>query len=114
MEVFTQFSSDVDATTLSQLHYGQGLMRMLRQPQFSPMPQYRQVITLVAALAHIMQNIPVDKVGEFIDGLNGFFESDYPDICSSIDRDGQLSDDVKNKIISAAERFRDEMFSERK
>ena len=37
MEVFTQFSSDLDELTRKQLAYGQGLMRLLRQPQYHPM-----------------------------------------------------------------------------
>ena len=38
MEIFTQFSSDLDETTKRQLNYGQGLMRLLRQPQNKPSP----------------------------------------------------------------------------
>ena len=55
MEVFTQFASDLDDQTRAQLEYGQGLMRMLRQPQYKPKSQHEQVITLVMALAHTMQ-----------------------------------------------------------
>ena len=50
MEVFTQFSSDLDDLTRRQLAYGQGLMRLLRQPQYHPMKQHEQVILLVVAL----------------------------------------------------------------
>ena len=60
MEVFTQFSSDLDETTKRQLTYGQSLMRLLRQPQYHPMSQHDQVITLVSALHHVMQDVSLD------------------------------------------------------
>ena len=60
MEVFTQFSSDLDDLTQQQLAYGQGLMRLLRQPQYHPMSQHEQVILLVAALNHVMQDVPLE------------------------------------------------------
>lgn len=60
MEVFTQFSSDLDETTKRQLTYGQSLMRLLRQPQYHPMSQHDQVITLVSALHHVMQDVPLE------------------------------------------------------
>ena len=50
MEVFTQFSSDLDETTKRQLIYGQGLMRLLRQAQYHPRSQHEQVILLTAGL----------------------------------------------------------------
>ena len=48
MEVFTQFSSDLDDTTKEQLQYGKGLMELLKQPLCNPMSLAEQVITLVA------------------------------------------------------------------
>ena len=58
MEVFTQFSSDLDEVTKRQLDDGQGLMRLLRQPQYHPLSRHCQVITLTAALNHLLQDIP--------------------------------------------------------
>ena len=46
MEVFTQFSSDLDDATKRQLAYGQGLMRLLRQPRYAPLSQHQQVVVL--------------------------------------------------------------------
>ncbi len=45
MEVFTQFSSDLDAVTKEQLQYGKGLMELLKQPLCEPMSLHEQVIT---------------------------------------------------------------------
>ena len=106
MEVFTQFASDLDDQTRSQLEYGQGLMRMLRQPQYRPKSQHEQVITLVMALAHTMEGIPADDVNGFIDGLTAMFETEHRDICDRIDSTGQMDDALKQEIIDISKAYR--------
>ena len=107
MEVFTQFASDLDDQTRAQLEYGQGLMRMLRQPQYKPKSQHEQVITLVMALAHTMQGIPAEKVEPFIEGFVKMFETEHADICEKIDREGVMDDELKEEIIKIAAEYRD-------
>ena len=74
MEVFTQFSSDLDETTKRQLTYGQGLMRLLRQKQYHPLSQHEQVITLVAALNHVLENIPAEVISDAQHEMLAWFE----------------------------------------
>ncbi len=107
MEVFTQFASDLDDQTRSQLEYGQGLMRMLRQKQYKPKSQHEQVITLVMALAHTMQGIAATEVPKFIEGLIEMFESDHRDICERIDQTGKLDDDLKQEIIDISVKYKE-------
>ena len=107
MEVFMQFASDLDDQTRAQLEYGQGLMRMLRQPQYKPKSQHEQVITLVMALAHTMQGIAPDDVDDFIEELIGMFETEHRDICDRIDTTGQMDDELKQEIIDISAKFRE-------
>ena len=102
MEVFTKFSSDLDDATKSQLEYGMGLMRMLRQPQYKPYSQHQQVVMLVSAIAHCMQGIPAADINKFTAELNTSFEDVHGEICSEIDETGQLSDENKDAIIEFA------------
>ena len=106
MEVFTQFASDLDDQTRSQLEYGQGLMRMLRQKQYKPKSQHEQVITLVMALAHTMQGIPADDVPAFIERFIEMIESDHRELCDRIDQTGKRDDDLKQEIIDISAAFR--------
>lgn len=107
MEVFTQFASDLDDQTRSQLEYGQGLMRMLRQKQYKPKSQHEQVITLIMALAHTMQGIPAPEVPKFIEGLIELFESDHRDICDRIDQTGKMDDDLKKEILNISAKYKE-------
>ena len=105
MEVFTQFSSDLDDTTKRQLTYGQGLMRLLRQKQYSPLSQHEQVITLVAALNHVLQDIPVEQIsGAQRQMLDWFAEQDAA-LCQRIDSTGLLTEDDRQQILSLARTF---------
>lgn len=105
MEVFTQFSSDLDDATKQQLVYGQGLMRLLRQDQYHPMKQHEQVILLVAALNHIMQDVPIEEIKPFSKGLIQYIEEQASHICSEIDRNGMLPSEIKQDILKYAKSF---------
>ena len=107
MEIFTQFSSDLDETTKKQLQYGQGLMYLLRQPQNHPFKLHEQVIILVAATAHVMQEIHIDNMADFRAKLLDYFHEEEGTLCKQIDSTGQLSDDDKQQIIDAANKFRE-------
>ena len=98
MEVFTQFSSDLDETTKRQLAYGQSLMRLLRQAQYQPMSQHEQVITLIAAQDHVMQEVPLAQVNAMQKALIARAEQQMPDLCARIDRSGELSVDDRREI----------------
>ena len=105
MEVFMQFSSDLDEASVRQLKYGQVLTYMLRQPQYKPMPVHRQVITLVAALSKVLNDIPLEKLNEKINEMNEWFENNHSEITSAIEQSGTLSDEDRDSIISLAEEF---------
>lgn len=106
MEVFTQFSSDLDEMTKKQLAYGQGLMRLLRQPQYHPMKQHEQVITLVAALQHVMEDIPVADILEFNHALIAYIKENASGVCKDIDAKGKLSEEMKKEILRLAWKFK--------
>ncbi len=105
MEVFSQFASDLDEATRKQLIYGQGLMRMLRQPQYHPYSQHEQVIILVSSMAHVMQDVDVDEVEAFIKGLLEKFRRECPEIGDEIDREKTLSDELRSRIVEVAEAY---------
>ena len=102
MEVFTQFSSDLDEATKRQLAYGQGLMRLLRQSRYAPFAQHQQVVILVSAMAHVMQDVPLEEQDAFRARLLAAVEEEVPDLCSRIDRTGQLTEEDREEIVNLA------------
>lgn len=106
MEVFTQFSSDLDDSTKEQLHYGQGLMRILRQKQYHPLSMHQQVIVLVCAMGHVLSKVAVKDVTDFRDALLDHFEQEHSELCRSLEDEKVLKDDMKQEILRIAEAFR--------
>ena len=102
MEVFTQFSSDLDDLTRKQLTYGQGLMRLLRQPQYHPLCQHEQVILLVAALHHVLQDVPLRQMDQFRKDFLTDMEHMAGSLCRKIDQTGELSDSDMQSIVDLA------------
>ena len=105
MEVFTQFASDLDDATKRQLVYGNGLMLLLRQNQYSPFSRHGQVALLTAALAHTMEMIPLDRLNDYRREFLETVERENGDVCRRIDRNGKLTDQDKEKLLETARRF---------
>ena len=102
MEVFTQFSSDLDDTTKEQLQYGKGLMELLKQPLCNPMSLAEQVITLVAATNRIFLDVDVKKTKEVQLGMLDFFKAEHEDIVDEINEKKVLDDALTERIVEAA------------
>ena len=110
MEIFTRFSSDLDEATRDQLSYGQGLVRLLRQPQYKPMKLHEQVITLITALGGITLGIPVMKILEFREELLNHFNTEHGYICAEINNTELLTDETREKILEIARDFRENKY----
>lgn len=108
MEVFTQFASDLDAATKEQLQHGHVLMELLKQPLCRPLSTSEQVVTLCAANAKVMLNIPINQVKDFQMKLLDNMKSEHTDIMRQIDSGAALDETLSQTIIAAATAFRDE------
>ena len=105
MEVFTQFSSDLDDDTKMQLKYGSGLMELLKQPLTHPMSLAQQVITLVGAIGKKFVDVPKDKLKSYQGEMLEYFENHHSDILAEIDTQKALDDDLKASILSVFDEF---------
>ena len=110
MEVFTQFSSDLDEETKNQLAYGQSLMYILRQGRCSPLSQAQQIVTLVTAMARVYQQVPVSQVCPLRDFILGEFAAGRPQLMQELEQGAALTDEVRQQIAdfagTALEKFR--------
>ena len=102
MEVFTQFSSDLDASTKEQLQYGKGLMELLKQPLCNPYCLADQVITLFLANKKMFLNIDVKELKKVQKELLDHFHIHYPEIVRSLNEDKVLTDELMKQILDVA------------
>ena len=102
MEVFTQFSSDLDEETKSQLAYGQSLMYILRQGRSAPLSQAQQIVTLVTAMARIYQQVPVAQVCALRDFLLSEFAVSRQSLMLQLEQGTALTDELRSQIVDFA------------
>ena len=107
MEVFTQFSSDLDEATKAQLAYGKRLMELLKQPLGRPLSMAEQVITLCTATHKVMVSVDVKQIKKFQMDMLAWFEDKHPEIGNEITEKKVLSDELAERIVEAAKEFKE-------
>ena len=106
MEVFTQFSSDLDDTTREQLSYGKGLMEVLKQPLYRPLSMAEQVITLVVATAKGFLAVPLTEIKAYQMGLLDYVQENHSEIIAALEETKALDDTLREAILTAAAEYK--------
>ena len=103
LEAFAKFGSDLDKSTLAQLTRGERMVEILKQNQYVPMTVERQVAIIFAASKGHLDDVDIDKVGDFESSLFDYLDANASDQLKSISQEGDLSEDAGvalDKIIS--------------
>ena len=106
MEVFTQFSSDLDEATKAQLAYGGCLMELLKQPLYHPLSLHEKVITLCAATHKVLLGVEKTKIKQFQYDMLQMFETEHPEIGQEIEEKKVLTEELIDKIVETAKEFK--------
>ena len=110
MEVFTQFSSDLDDETKEQLAYGKRLMELLKQPLEHPLSLAEQVITLCTATHRVMLSVDVNKIKTFQMSMLAWFKDQHPEIEEELEKTKSLSDELIQKIVDEANAYKENVW----
>ena len=113
MEVFTQFSSDLDDATKEQLAYGKRLMELLKQPLGRPLAMHEQVITLCTATHRVMLSVEISQIKEFQMQLLAWFDEKHPEIGKELEETKVLSDELSGRIVELAKQFKEAVWQTR-
>ena len=92
MEVFTQFSSDLDPATQAMLDHGHVLMELLKQPLYHPLAMWKEVVILSAASNGLLDDVALADLRSFREGLMNYVEANGAAIVKEINETGKLSD----------------------
>ncbi len=98
MEIFTQFSSELDQSTTDLLNHGRMLTELLKQPLYNPLPHYEQVILLYVAQHGFLDDIPLKEIKEYCTELMNYIRSYGQDIIEEIEEKKVLTDDLAERI----------------
>jgi F-type H+-transporting ATPase subunit alpha len=106
LAAFAQFGSDLDKATQQKLERGARMVELLKQPQYQPKGVEEQVAAIFAGTQGVMDDIPVEEVSRFEEGLIEFLHNSRPEVLEEIAEQGKLDEALKEKLRSAVEEFK--------
>ncbi len=106
MEVFTQFSSDLDPATQAMLDHGHVLMELLKQPLYHPLAMWKEVVILSAASNGLLDDVALADLQSFREGLMNYVEANGAAIVKEINETGKLSDESREKLLELVRTYK--------
>ncbi|MFA6257402.1 MAG: F0F1 ATP synthase subunit alpha [Candidatus Paceibacterota bacterium] len=109
LEAFAQFGSDLDDATKRQLERGKRAVEVLKQLQYAPVPIEHQIVTLYALTKGFMDDVAIDKIKEFEQGLTEYSERNakvfYKQIAEKKMWDDKGEEELKKVIADFSSSF---------
>jgi F-type H+-transporting ATPase subunit alpha len=106
LAAFSQFASDLDEATKAQLDHGERVTELMKQKQYSPQSIAEMGLVLYAANEGHLEDIEVNKIGDFERALLSYMHDEHGDLMSSIVESGDYSDEIEATFKTAIETFK--------
>ncbi|MQW22144.1 MULTISPECIES: F0F1 ATP synthase subunit alpha [unclassified Lactococcus] len=104
LEAFTQFGSDLDASTQAKLNRGKRTVEVLKQPLHKPLAVEKQVLILYALTHGFLDDVPVEDILDFESKMSDFFDANYADLLNVITETKDLPE--TDKLDEAIKAFK--------
>jgi F-type H+-transporting ATPase subunit alpha len=105
LAAFSQFASDLDEATRSQLEHGQRVTELMKQKQYSPMSVAQMAVSLFAANEGYLKSVPVKKVLDFEASLHSFMGTEQAELMKKINDTGAYDKDIAAALKTALDKF---------
>ena len=106
LAAFSQFASDLDEATRSQLEHGQRVTELMKQKQYSPMSVAEMGLSLYAANEGFLKDVELNKIGDFESALISYFNSEFADLMAKVDTAGDYNDEIAAQFKAGIEKFK--------
>jgi F-type H+-transporting ATPase subunit alpha len=106
LAAFAQFASDLDDATRKQIERGQRVTEIMKQSQYSPMGVAQMAVSLFAANEGFLDDLSVNKVRDFEDGLQGYMKSEHSQLLEQINTTGDYSDEIQKSLYAAVTKYK--------
>jgi F-type H+/Na+-transporting ATPase subunit alpha len=106
LAAFSQFASDLDEATKSQLDHGARVTELMKQKQYSPRSIAEMGIVLYAANEGYLRDIEVPKILDFEDALLAYMHAEHGALMTDIVATGRYDDEVESVFKQALETFK--------
>ena len=106
LAAFSQFASDLDEATKSQLDHGSRVTELMKQKQYSPLAVSEMSLVVYAANQGYLKDIEIPKIVAFESALLSFADAEYGETMRKIDETGDWNDDLEAVFKEAIEKFK--------
>ena len=106
LAAFAQFASDLDDATRAQLEFGQRVTELMKQKQYAPMSTGEMGLSIFAATEGFLDDVDVNKVGDFEAALISYANSEFADLMAQINVKGDYSKDIAASLKELVEKFK--------
>ena len=106
LAAFTQFGSDLDASTRKQLERGKRMQEILKQGQYKPIPLAKQVMIIYAGTRGYLDDVEVDRVTEWEQEFYRYLDANFPEVLNGIANDPTLSQEIEAAMVEAIKAFK--------
>ena len=103
---FSQFGSDLDASTKKILAHGAVLMETLKQKQYAPFPMWKQIIELFAVKNEYLDDLQPKDVTPFLTAMDEYIEANHHDIIDELNEKKAFDDALMARLKKAIETFK--------
>ncbi|HIC76338.1 MAG TPA: F0F1 ATP synthase subunit alpha [Candidatus Dadabacteria bacterium] len=104
VEAFSQFASDLDDITKSQLERGSRLVEALKQGQYVPLPVEKQALLTFAVTNGFADDVEVSKINDFEQKLYDYFDTNHQDVLEELK--SEYSDEIAASLKTSLEKFK--------
>jgi F-type H+-transporting ATPase subunit alpha len=105
LAAFSQFASDLDDATKAQLDHGERVTELMKQKQYAPLGVAEMGLMIYAADNDYLNEIPVNKIGDFEAALLSYFKAEHGDLLDQINKSGDWNDDIQASFEAALKKF---------
>ena len=105
LAAFSQFASDLDDATKAQLDHGERVTELMKQKQYSPLSIAEMGLLVYAADNDFLNDVPVEKIGSFEEGLLAYAQSEQGELMSQVVETGAWNDDIEASFKAIVEGF---------
>ena len=106
LAAFAQFASDLDKSTRATLDRGQRMTELLKQPQYASLSFAKQVVTFFAGTRGLLDDVAIDRIGDFERQLHRFMDQSHPEIEKDITEQKRITDETDAALKAAIEEFK--------
>ena len=103
LAAFSQFESDLDASTKARLDRGARIVEMFKQTAFNPIPVEIQTAIMWGMQNDFFDSIDADQISSAVSSLKDYLATQGKDVCDEIYQSGKLEESTEQNLRSALE-----------